>query len=300
MAALRLSHPDGAAPGSVGAVPRVRLGVALLVPEPTATEIDGLRRAAGDGALDRVAPHLTLVPPVNVRVEDLPAALAVLRSAASAAAPLTLRLGPPVTFLPETPTLHLAVGGSGTATARLRQLRDAVFVPPLERPLTHSFVPHVTLADDMDPDRIPAAVAALADYVVDVDLDRVHLLHEQRHGDAHRRWVPVADVPFGRPAVVGRGGFELELTVSRLLDPEAAAFESGSWPDDVPRQPPPGPVPGAEPVVVVARHRGAVVGLARGWYRPDHVELTSVLVAPDRRGHGVARHLLTAFHHAAG
>ena len=296
-----MRFPVRGAPGSVGVVPRVRLGVALLVPEPMATEIDGLRRAVGDGALDRVAPHLTLVPPVNVRVEDLPAALAVLRRRRGLGGAADPPPGPAGRrSCPETPTLHLAVGGSGTATARLRSLRDAVFVPPLERPLTHPFVPHVTLADDMDPDRIPRAVAALADYVVEVDLDRVHLLQEQRHGEAHRRWVPLADVPFGRPAVVGRGGFELELGVSRLLDPEAAAFESGSWPDDVPRQPPPGPVPGAEPVVVVARHRGEVVGVARGWFRPDHVELTSILVAPDRRGQGVARHLLAAFHHAAG
>jgi hypothetical protein len=48
-------------------VPRVRLASALLVPEPFAREIDGLRRALDDD-IDRVPPHLTLVPPVNVRV----------------------------------------------------------------------------------------------------------------------------------------------------------------------------------------------------------------------------------------
>ena len=51
--------------------PRVRLGVVLLVPPPVAGEIDGLRRAVGDGALGKVAPHVTLVPPVNVRDERL-------------------------------------------------------------------------------------------------------------------------------------------------------------------------------------------------------------------------------------
>ena len=133
-------------------MPRLRLGVALLLPEPLATQVDGLRRACDDGALDRVPPHLTLVPPVNVRVDDVAAALQVLRDAAGGTRPFTLRLGPPSTFLPDTPTLHLAVGGSGDATAVLRRLRDGVFRPPLERPLTFPFVPHVTLADEMEPE----------------------------------------------------------------------------------------------------------------------------------------------------
>jgi hypothetical protein len=50
---------------------RHRLGVVLLVPDPWAAEVDGLRRALGDEALDRVAPHITLVPPSNVSDEDL-------------------------------------------------------------------------------------------------------------------------------------------------------------------------------------------------------------------------------------
>ena len=208
-------------------MPRLRLGVALLVPEPVAAEVDGLRRACGDGALGRVPPHLTLVPPVNVAADRVVEALAVLRRAASAVAPFTLRLGPPATFLPTTPTLHLAVGGSGDATAVLRRLRDEVFRPPLERPLTHPFVPHVTLADEMAPERIAAALPTLRNYVVDATFDRVHLLEEQRPGDGPRRWVPVADAPFTPPVVVGRGGVELDLAVSRLLDPEALAFEVG-------------------------------------------------------------------------
>ncbi len=69
---------------------RVRLGVALLVPPPFDTEIDGLRRALGDGALGRIPAHLTLVPPVNVREERLGEALAALRRAAAARAKAAL------------------------------------------------------------------------------------------------------------------------------------------------------------------------------------------------------------------
>ena len=45
---------------------RHRLGVAVVIDPPVADEINGLRRAVRDGALDRIAPHVTLVPPVNV------------------------------------------------------------------------------------------------------------------------------------------------------------------------------------------------------------------------------------------
>ncbi len=181
---------------SFGTVPRRRLGVALLVPQPVATEVDGLRRALGDGALGRIAAHLTLVPPVNVAEGALPDALDVLRTAAKATRPLDLRLGPAATFDPVTPVVYLAVGGDVDA---LQALRDRVFLPPLERPLTNAFVPHVTVADEMDPTRIPAAVEALADYVADVRIDALHLLEEGRG----RVWRPIADAPFSRRWVPG-------------------------------------------------------------------------------------------------
>ncbi|MBN2622028.1 MAG: 2'-5' RNA ligase family protein [Acidimicrobiales bacterium] len=170
---------------------RRRLGVALLLPQPVATEVDGLRRALGDGALGRIPAHLTLVPPVNVPADQLPAALDLLREAATVTRPLNLRLGPAATFHPVNPVVYLTVGGD---VDDLRALRDRVFRPPLERPLTHPFVPHVTVCDDLDPARIPAAVAALADFVVDVNVAVVHLLEEGRD----RVWRPIADAVLTR------------------------------------------------------------------------------------------------------
>jgi 2'-5' RNA ligase len=175
---------------------RRRLGVVLLIPPPAAVEIDGLRRALGDGARTRIPPHVTLVPPVNVPEESLADALAVLRAAAERTAPLDVRIGPAATFHPVNPVVYLQVGGDGEPLATLR---ERVLVPPLDRPITHPFVPHVTVADEMEADRIPAAVAALADYVVDVRIDTVHLLEEGRG----RVWRPIADVVLTRRWVPG-------------------------------------------------------------------------------------------------
>lgn len=277
-------------------MPRVRLGVALLVPEPVDREIDGLRRACGDGAFTRVVPHLTLVPPVNVRVDDLPAALAVLRRAGARLAPVTVTLGAPTSFLPDSETLYLPVPDAAEADA-VRRIRDAVFVEPLARPLTWPFVPHVTLADQMVPTRIAAAEAALADFRAEVTFDRVHLLIEARHGDAHRRWSPIADVPFAPPIVVGRGGVELELLVSELVDPEGDGLEEAEW-AEVEDTPPSDVLPaGARSVVVTARtparggDRGSVVGVARGWARDGEGEVVCITVASAERRRGVARQL---------
>jgi 2'-5' RNA ligase len=165
-------------------VPRVRLASALLVPEPFDREIDGLRRAMGE-SLERVAPHLTLVPPVNVREEEVDSAFAVLRRAAANVAPITVTLGPAVTFHPVNPVVYLEVSGNVEA---VRWLRDAVFVPPLERSLTHEFVPHVTVVENTTPERIAAALVALADYRVEITFESVHLLQEQ-----DRVWRPIAE-----------------------------------------------------------------------------------------------------------
>ncbi|MEZ5143969.1 MAG: GNAT family N-acetyltransferase [Acidimicrobiales bacterium] len=294
-------------------MPKARLGVALLVPAPTCHEIDGLRRALGEPFVERVPPHLTLVPPVNVRHDALGATMAVLREAASLVGPVTVTLGPVIDFLPDNPTLFLRVGGEPAAIDALHRLRDAVFRPPLERRLTWPFVPHVTVHDDHPPEAIAGAEAALAGYRTTVTFGSVHLLEEQRHGESHRRWVPVAEVRLGPPPVVGRGGLPLTLHVSGLVDPEAGDFltreragtrealEGGQAPeapsaraDDLDALP-----PGARPVVVTGVREGAVVGVARGWSGAGGAELTELLVAADARGHGIGRHLAAAFDHEA-
>lgn len=261
-------------------MPRQRLGVALLVPGRAAAEVDGLRRALGDGGLDRVPAHLTLVPPVNVAEDRLGDALAVVRAAAAAtgrAGPLRLELGPAVTFHPVTPVVYLAVGGD---LDRLHALRDAVFRPPLERPLTHPFVPHVTLVEDLAPERIPAALAALADARLAVTVDRVHLLREQRE-ERGRVWCPVADAPLVPATVVGRGGLPVEVTLTERPDPEAEALLATGGDH-------------GQPLAVAARRDGELVGAAHGWSAGPLTRLAGLVVAEGARRQGVGAHLLAA------
>ncbi|MGH9223601.1 MAG: GNAT family N-acetyltransferase [Acidimicrobiales bacterium] len=271
----------------------MRLGVVLLVPPPLDREINTLRRAVGDGTYGRVPAHLTLVPPVNVNEENLAAALAVLREAAADTEPFRVGLGAPTTFLPANPVLYLPPTGDGRAA--VFDLRQRVFREPFDRALTWPFVPHVTIADEVDPERIKAAELALCDYTAQVGFDRLHLLQE----GPGRVWGAVADFPFERPAVVGRGGLPLELTVSQRLDPESRAFadlewSAHQWTDGFGDRDPDAPN-----LAVVGRRDGQVVGVAEGWARAGAAYLGNIIVGRDVRRQGVGSHVLAAFEAAA-
>jgi 2'-5' RNA ligase len=258
---------------------RLRLGVALLLDPPVADEINGLRRALGDRSLDRIAPHVTLVPPVNVRVGDVPAALAVLRRAAAVTgAPIRLTLGPPGSFLPANPVVHLPVGGELEALARLR---DLVFDGPFRRTLRWPWVPHVTLADDADPDSIDPVLAVMSSYTATFDVERIVVL-EERHGPEGRRWEPFADADLVPAVMVGRGGLDLGLVRGRRFDPAAAdlAVAAGHT------LPPAGAGP-----VLTGLVDGVLVGVAAAW-RTDGGGRILVAVGEGHRRSGLGRQLL--------
>ncbi len=258
---------------------RQRLGVVLLVPQPLATQIDGLRRALGDGALGRIPPHITLVPPVNVAERDLPAAFAVVRRAAAATDPLHLRLGPVVTFLPVNPVAYLAVAGDAAQMDALAALRDGCLAEPLHREQEHEFVPHVTVADELAGPRLDAVGTVLADFAADVSFDRVHVLAEQ----PGRVWAPIADMALGAaPAVVARGSLPLEISVSGRPDIEAAALLA----IDSEAQ--------GLPFAITARRDGSIVAAAWGWTAGGWLELADLVVAAAHRGQGIGRHVVAA------
>jgi len=252
---------------------RARLGVALLLAGELAHQVDGLRRALGDPALGRIAPHLTLVPPVNVAGDRLPEALALVRAAAAAVrGPLRVRLGPPASFQPVNPVVHLPAHG---AHGELAGLRAALCRPPLARPVSLPFVPHVTLADGLATERIGAALAALAGFVADARFDAVTVLRE----GPGRVWTALSDAAFARPAVIGRGGLELELAETARPGPDAEAVAAGE---------------AGEPFALTARRDGVAVGLAAGRVRGDVAVLERLVVGADHRGEGIGSHLLAA------
>jgi len=269
--------------------PRHRLGVALLLDPPGSLEVDGLRRALGDTALGAVPAHVTLVPPINVRAEDLGSALRVIRNAANdQSGPIAVDLGPVTTFMPASPVVYLAVGGPDLE--RLARLRQAVVAGPMLRPDHWPWVPHVTLTDDAPADRIEAALASLFSYRSTAVFDRVVLLEEREH-----RWQPLADACLGRAAVVARGGLELEIVEGRVLAPDVIAIAEGAEAAFLAAL---DTVPASSSIVLTGRRNAEVVGVATAWHDGEiggTVEVF-VLVEGGSRRQGVGRALLQALH----
>jgi 2'-5' RNA ligase/GNAT superfamily N-acetyltransferase len=259
-------------------VGRQRLGVVILIPQPLATEVEGLRRALGDGSRPRIAPHCTLVSPVNVPDRDLPAALAVLREAAAATPPLTLAVGPASSFHPVTPVAYLQVSAREDAAA-LTELRARLDVAPLARQTDHPYEPHVTICDDISEERAGATISALSDFRVDVAVDRIHLMGVGPSG----AWRAIADAPLGGDGgEVGRGSLPLELRTTGRPDPEAGALLAVEA------------EPAGTPFAITARRDGAVVGAIWGWTAGARLEVADLVVAAAHRNQGIGRHLLAA------
>ncbi len=257
-------------------MPRARLGVVALLPQPLSTEVDGLRRALRDPARSRMGPHLTLVSPVNVTDRDVPAAVEVLRRAAAASSPQRFELGPAATFAGDGGVVYLRVGGDLEA---LGALRTALRRGPLERAQHHDpWVPHVTVAAALEPRRVPAVLDALEGFAATTEVSRVHLMVQGRH----QTWQPLADAGLGgAPATSGRGGVELTVTESARPGPEAAAVAELDG-------------PGGRPFALTAHSGSEVVAMAWGWTSGDGLVLADLVVAGAHRGRGIGRRLLVA------
>ncbi len=271
---------------------RTRLFVALL-PEPeTWATLDAWRRSLGVAEPFRIPPHVTLVPPVNVAGGDLDEVDRVLTAAVESTEPFEVELGAASTFAPGAPTIQLSVHGDLPALGRLR---DALVAGPLDRPGRRPFVPHVTLVPNAEPDLIDAGLRSLAGTGLPWPVHAVHVL-ERRHDPG--RWVTVAELPLGAPAVVARGGPASTLRVLHMVPGTVA---------ELCRVAARGPAEDAHsdrPLVVAAEAEpgdgtGGLQAAAVGFLGIGGAELRSLVVAEDWRGLGIGARVLAAWTSAA-
>ena len=191
---------------------RYRLGVVARLPEPLAIHVQAWRRALGDPTAERVGPHLTLVPPQTVVERDLHRAVGLVERAAAEAVPFLVELEGAATFLPEAPVAYLVVREGGPA---LGDLEAALRESPLDR-RTHPFHPHVTLAQDLSPDRIEAAAHELAGFRAAFPVRELALLREERD----KMWRPLTTATVGASTAIREVPFaEAASAALLLLDP---------------------------------------------------------------------------------
>ena len=132
------------------------IGVAVGIPEPWGSQLDGHRAASGDPMASLIPAHLTLLGPTEVdAAPDASAKIEEhLAGVAADHAPFQLHLRGTGTFRPVTHVVFVAVAAG---IAACEQLAADITSGPLSRTLKYPYHPHVTVAQDV-PERALDAV----------------------------------------------------------------------------------------------------------------------------------------------
>lgn len=156
--------------------------------------VDRLRRRF-DPALAAWLPHVTLLPPRPLP-NILDGALETIRRQCALFEPFQVTVHGVCTFWPVSGVVYLSVGGGAQ---RLIELHDALNCAELARQEVHPYVPHITIAQDLDEQHTASVLA-------DVEREcsarpsgrafRVESLFLVRK-TPENRWLNLAPIPLG-------------------------------------------------------------------------------------------------------
>lgn len=164
--------------------------MAVGLPEPIATELQGWRERLGDPSAARIVPHVTLLPPTAVRAERMTDVEEHLRRIAAQYAPFRVRLRGTASFQPVSPVVFVPLA-AGIGECEL--LADAVRSGPLARALRFPYHPHVTIAHDVPVEALERGARELAGYDASFRAWGFQLFEQ----GADWVWRPQRDFPFG-------------------------------------------------------------------------------------------------------
>jgi 2'-5' RNA ligase len=172
---------------------QVRIGIAITVPEPYATQLQDARARYGDPWAEYIPPHITLVPPTVHEPDELPVIGRYLDGIAAGHESFVVRLRGTATFRPVSPVVFVQVveGISGCEVLERR-----VRTGPLAQELQFPYHPHVTIAHEVDDERLDAAFDGMAGFDASFVVDR---FHGYEHGD-DGVWRPAREFVLGGAA----------------------------------------------------------------------------------------------------
>lgn len=174
----------------VSGVPTI--GVAVAIPEPWASELQDYRTALGDTTAAQIPTHITLIPPVEVEEDRVPA---IEQHLAEASAPLPafrIHLRGTGTFRPVSPVVFVTVV---EGISQIEVLAASLRSGPLAVELSFPFHPHVTIAHHLSDDLLDKAFGELADFDCEFEATHFHLyVHEDDTG-----WRPAREFPLAIP-----------------------------------------------------------------------------------------------------
>ncbi len=137
------------------------IGVAIGIPEPYTSELQGWRERLGDPNAHGIPPHITLLPPTALHTDDLEEVEDHLRWAASHCEPFLVHLRGSGTFRPISPVVFVPLAQGIGECERLEQM---VRSGPLLREVTFPYHPHVTVAHEVSDDLLDRAFEELSTY----------------------------------------------------------------------------------------------------------------------------------------
>ncbi len=171
-------------------------GVAIGLPEPYNAELQGWRERLGDPNAAYVPPHVTLLPPTPLPEGRLHEVEEHLRTVAADEESFVLHLRGSGTFRPVSPVVFVPLA---RGIGECEQLEKRVRSGPLARPTAFPYHPHVTVAHDLDEDRLDRAFDALAAYDARFRVWGFTLFERGRDGV----WRPQRDFPFAADGLPG-------------------------------------------------------------------------------------------------
>jgi 2'-5' RNA ligase len=162
------------------------IGVAIAVPDPWGAHLQSYRTALGDVTAAGIPTHVTLMPPVEVAVDELPELEQHLAKVSLDNQAFRIHLRGTGTFRPVSPVVFVTVVEGISAC---EQLALAIRRGPLPAEQKFPYHPHVTVAHHLADDVLDRAFDELAGFECDFVVDRFSLyVHEAGVG-----WVPTRD-----------------------------------------------------------------------------------------------------------
>lgn len=167
---------------------QVRVGIALLVPEPWGSQLQAARASFGDPLAELIPPHVTLLGPTVLEPEQLAEVDAHLAEIGGQHRPFTVHLRGTGTFRPVSDVVFVQVAQGISECERLeRSVRSG----PLAQEVRFNYHPHVTVAHDVPSAALDRAFAELADFEAVYEVSSVQVFE---HGD-DSVWRPVREFP---------------------------------------------------------------------------------------------------------
>ena len=165
------------------------IGISLEIPEPHGSMLRSRRASYGDPQAEFVPTHVTLLPPTEVDPRTLPEIEEHLAKVAAESTPFRMRLGGTGTFLPISPVVFVQIAQGITQVVAIEsKVRSGV----LDRELQFPYHPHVTVAHDLDEERLEFAMRDLAGYQAEFGVDRLKLYEQRSSGS----WQVLREFPF--------------------------------------------------------------------------------------------------------